>query len=223
MKRFGFTLPEILVTLGIIGIIAALTIPALVSDVTSAQIGPKLAKAVSTFDQANEALLNANNVERITDLFGNDEGRYATVLQDHLKVNNYSGNDVWGELGGCNQDTEVLADSPVLLSKDGIIYKIHLHRAGDGARLPHKDLIGTVLIDINGASAPNALAEDWFMFTLFNDGSLRPMGGANWSEGDEQCNWQAAGDRGCQPDTVPGRPEACAGHIFENNLRVLYN
>ena len=47
MKKNGFTLAEVLITLGIIGVIAAITLPTLMSDTTSAQIGPKLAKAVS--------------------------------------------------------------------------------------------------------------------------------------------------------------------------------
>jgi len=45
MLKKGFTLAEVLVTLGIIGVVAALTLPGILTDTTSAQIGPKLAKA----------------------------------------------------------------------------------------------------------------------------------------------------------------------------------
>ena len=58
MKKSGFTLAEVLITLGIIGVVAALTAPALVQNAGSAQIGPKLAKAVSTFELANQNMLN---------------------------------------------------------------------------------------------------------------------------------------------------------------------
>ena len=36
-KRFGFTLAEVLITLGIIGVVAALTIPTLVVDINAKQ------------------------------------------------------------------------------------------------------------------------------------------------------------------------------------------
>ena len=39
MKKFGFTLAEVLITLDIIGVVAALTAPALVQNAGSAQIG----------------------------------------------------------------------------------------------------------------------------------------------------------------------------------------
>ena len=44
----GFTLAEVLITLGLIGVVAAITLPALNSDIRAQQIGPSLAKAVNT-------------------------------------------------------------------------------------------------------------------------------------------------------------------------------
>ena len=67
MKKSGFTLAEVLITLAIIGVIAALTLPGLMTDTASAQIGPKLAKAVSMFEQGNESLLNTFSVDSLTD------------------------------------------------------------------------------------------------------------------------------------------------------------
>ena len=51
MIKKGFTLAEVLITLGIVGVISALTLPSLMNNHTKAQIGPKLAKAVSAFDK----------------------------------------------------------------------------------------------------------------------------------------------------------------------------
>lgn len=42
----GFTLAEVLITLGIIGVVAAITIPSLISKVQRAQIEPKLRKII---------------------------------------------------------------------------------------------------------------------------------------------------------------------------------
>ena len=52
MKKLGFTLAEVLITLGIIGVVAALTTPSLVSNIGTAKIGPSLAKFNNTFSSA---------------------------------------------------------------------------------------------------------------------------------------------------------------------------
>ena len=57
MKIKGFTLAEILITLGIIGVVAALTTPALVKNSGNAKVGPSLAKFVNTFETASEQLM----------------------------------------------------------------------------------------------------------------------------------------------------------------------
>lgn len=95
MKKQGFTLAEILITLGIVGVVAALTAPALVQNVGSAQVGPKLAKAVSTFEVANENMLNeagAPTIQAAGALSGdgaNEEANYINALANYMKVKYY--------------------------------------------------------------------------------------------------------------------------------------
>ena len=66
MKK-GFTLAELLVTLGVLGVISAVTLPGLINNATDAKIGPSLAKAVASFDHANKAFLSDQDVEALTD------------------------------------------------------------------------------------------------------------------------------------------------------------
>ena len=51
-KRFGFTLAEVLITLGIIGVVAAMTIPTLISNTNSAKFKSQYKKTLSTMNQA---------------------------------------------------------------------------------------------------------------------------------------------------------------------------
>lgn len=51
MKR-GFTLAEVLITLGIIGIVAAMTIPTLITNIKGAQYRAQFKKTISTLNQA---------------------------------------------------------------------------------------------------------------------------------------------------------------------------
>lgn len=52
MRIKGFTLAEVLITLGVIGIVAALTIPPLISNYKKRSVGAKLARFYSTMNQA---------------------------------------------------------------------------------------------------------------------------------------------------------------------------
>ena len=51
-KRFGFTLAEVLITLSIIGVIAAMTVPTLMSSTSEQEYKTGLKKAISTINQA---------------------------------------------------------------------------------------------------------------------------------------------------------------------------
>lgn len=51
-KRFGFTLAEVLITLGIIGVVAAMTVPTLIQNTNSAKFSAQFKKSVSTLSQA---------------------------------------------------------------------------------------------------------------------------------------------------------------------------
>lgn len=55
-KRNGFTLAEVLITLGIIGVVAAMTIPTLMSNTNGAQFKTAFKKSLSTLNQA--AIMN---------------------------------------------------------------------------------------------------------------------------------------------------------------------
>ena len=148
MKKLGFTLAEVLITLGIVGVIAAITLPALMADTTSAQIGPKLAKAVATFEQANEVLLNQNGVDALTDTGLLDES-YAGELSKYLK--------------GSGSNSK-------FTSKDGMMYNFTIpsNLSPDASKPPHQQRIDEnekeVMIDINGDSKPNTDGIDRFYF-----------------------------------------------------------
>ncbi len=51
-KRFGFTLAEVLITLGIIGVVAAMTIPTLIANTNGAKYRSQFKKTISTLNQA---------------------------------------------------------------------------------------------------------------------------------------------------------------------------
>jgi prepilin-type N-terminal cleavage/methylation domain-containing protein len=232
MKKNGFTLAEILVSVAIVGVIGALTLPALRTNTTEAQIGPKLAKAVSTFEQANESLLNSNSSDSLTDTGFVVAGNVETYIQ---------------RLGAFLKMT--LTENNNFTTKDNMSFTFEDVARPDNTEAPaHLQRIGDVIININTGADRDVDGTNLFYFSWWNDGSLRPKGSINWKGGaDEDYSvdpeeWgnmfpkapmpsEGASDRNggsehwrtqCNIGVAPEDATFCAGHIFENNLRVLY-
>lgn len=212
MKKNAFTLAEVLITLSIIGVVAAMTLPNLQTDIVQRQIGPKLAKAVTMFEQASEALLNERMSDSLIDAdivgtaaSGNTGNNYASNLTDFLKGT---------------------ANGATLTTKDGVYYSISINNGNTTYKQPHNNLIGKVIIDIDGnGRGADTLAEDRFAFSLYDDGSLRAYGSANYlgSKGTTTATtpWSGNCDATTSPNTDAKR-EACTGYIFEHNLKADY-
>ena len=56
MLKRGFTLAEVLITIGIIGVVASLSTPAIMRNTQNAKVGPQLAKFVSTLETGIQAI-----------------------------------------------------------------------------------------------------------------------------------------------------------------------
>ena len=86
MKRFfrGFTLAEVLLSVGIIGVIAALTIPGIKLGVEKQQYGAALAKAINNLTIANKQALQDNNVRKLDDI-DNERYYFTRILKDYLQ------------------------------------------------------------------------------------------------------------------------------------------
>lgn len=142
MKK-GFTLAEVLITLGIIGVIAALTAPALIQNAGSAKIGPTLAKAVTTFELANQNMINQVNAPNINAIAGKDTGVYISGLSNFMKVSVYndSGSSLYKNLlkdyngaeysgGGsqiyANDINNALSKGTYAMTRDGLLYVLSM-------------------------------------------------------------------------------------------------
>ena len=229
MIKKGFTLAEVLITLSIVGVIAAVTLPTFVSSTTKAQIGPKLGKAVAMLEQANKALLDEYNVDTLG----------ASGLVTYSRDNHTAVNHGIGVITSRIEDDYIPALRNHLnidengITKDGIRYTF---RSG----ATQLNMSGYVDIDINGLAGPNIDATDIFHFTLWNDGTLIPQGATNW-EGGRYIQVETGDDRmhgtinnldrpggnrhwetQCPRGAIPPNPAFCAGHIFANNMKVLY-
>lgn len=204
MKKFGFTLAEVLVTLGIIGVISALVLPTFTSSTQRAKIGPKLAKAVSVFEQATQAVLDdaesdsilGAQVECRTGTLSALTGCFSSQLEHHLK-------------GSANGSSFV--------SSDGVSYSTTFQSNVTESQFVHDTQIADVTINTS-ASTNGSMGSTLFKFHLMDDGTLIPWGSS--SETNASNRWQTRCPR--EAEVSGTNLEYCAGHVMENNLKVEY-
>lgn len=175
-KRFGFTLAEVLITLGIIGVVAAMTMPTLMNSTQGAQYKAAYKKALSALSQAvtlNVALdewsfADADNTNyKLEDMFNS---RMNVVRQETgtTNINDSKGArykvavSAAGKLQGVPAKTpiSIAGSNTTLFFNDGIMFTydpataIHCTKA-DGATAK----ICTGFIDVNGVKAPNRIVQ----------------------------------------------------------------
>lgn len=198
-KREAFTLAEVLITLGIIGVVAALTIPTLVNNYRKKQFETGLKKEYSVLLQALDMYKQDNE----TPLKKEDCATHATfkkAIQPYLKVLVDCGNANGNGSGKCLKTTyetnnpsyktfsgnparEILFDDGQLILNDGS--QLLFENSG-GYKAPVY-----VSIDVNGYNKlPNKWGEDLFTFQLMDDGKLLPMGaeGTDYKNKETYCS-----------------------------------
>jgi prepilin-type N-terminal cleavage/methylation domain-containing protein len=65
MKKNGFTLAEVLIALGLVGILSAMTVPTLVKNNQNQILSNSLSTAVSDFENAMTAMITRENVSNL--------------------------------------------------------------------------------------------------------------------------------------------------------------
>lgn len=164
----AFTLAETLITLAIIGVVAAITIPVLFNDYQSSAYKQSWRKAYSVFSQAYIQLLSENNLNWTSSVnMKNDFLPYFKVLKDC----DVSGSNCWHPTGTIK--TLPLADgtqytmgnwsgSPGLVTLDGMKIIFFDEAATQG----------WIMIDVNGDKGPNIEGRDVFGLRFKNNKTL---------------------------------------------------
>ena len=207
-KRTAFTLAEVLITLGIIGIVAAMTMPTLISKHEKKVYGTKLIQTYSILNQGFRAYLGQNE----TDLLSQ------TPAFDSIHNSAVSSCDPenWDN-PACKEFVDEMSKifNGIHLNKTGVVTYKYLKANGTGTRGPWSFTLnngavmyigvsknynttgrlaqvkqyGTKLttsvayldIDINGAKKPNRWGRDFFEFQVSDEGIVIPEGGKDYS------------------------------------------
>lgn len=174
-KKFSaFTLSEVLITLGVIGVVSAITMPILVQNHQKQTTVNRLKSAYSTLYQAVQLSEADNGNVGEWDFTKNGEDFYNTYLAKYIKSvktfpsteyaekanikylnGNICASDNW-----CNIVSATINKGVVLSNGTVIII--------EGCTVEHCTSLNTA-IDINGLKAPNTIGKDIFNFTIQQD------------------------------------------------------
>lgn len=195
MRKRGFTLAEVLITLGIIGVVAAMTIPTLITNIKAAKLESQFKKAHATVLQAYRLML-ADDVSTDPSEYTDSKTFYKTYMR-YFQGTIDCGNAVTGSTKRylpCYNPSDTLGYKT--LNRSG---KVAYNWFDDGQfGLQNGSLVlienfGVRLwisVDINGFNnKPNVWGADLFTFEVLDSG-LTAMGssGTTYSNTDEYCN-----------------------------------
>jgi prepilin-type N-terminal cleavage/methylation domain-containing protein len=202
MKR-AFTLTELLVSLAIIGTIAVLAVPPLMSDIHT-KVYLNLIKNMSvTIEQlAADQMLNKRSHNLADTDFGSVDSllsskHFSIVKKDtNLLTSDYKNfNNVSVSIDGINGQS--------LLLKNGVIFT-YIPIANGAIS------VGTFIMDANGNDGPNVVGKDLFIFDITKKGKIiaSPDNDFNSKTSEEKLT-----------DCAGGNGRACYGYVVENGWK----
>lgn len=188
--RKGFTLAEVLITLGIIGVVASLTIPSLFKNTNDAELNTAWKKEYSVLTSAISLVMNDNS-GNIKGVFPDTTGdTFLNALKTKLHVVKYCAattakGNCWvadsgvKNLAGGSPDTFDMGDNAALVLADGAFVTINWPNGANCDRdVAYKKDCGWLLVDVNGFKKPNTQGKDIFWLYVGEDKSW-PAGTQN--------------------------------------------
>ena len=185
-KKCAFTLAEVLITLGIIGVVAAMTLPTLINMTNKKELEVALKKTYSELNQAS-MLFKENEGYSVADAMnGLAEGyqQYKDTINTFIKYfqggHKYSNathsnvDEIEGYiihfLDGRQTNRLVCNNSGYYTDNTGRIFAFNDGPANSNENGP------VICVDTNGEKRPNRYGYDIFLFLFTIDGHIIPMG-----------------------------------------------
>lgn len=219
LKKAAFTLAEVLITLGIIGVVAAMTMPSLIQNYQEKATVTKLKKCYSLVSQAYVSILNdeggSDTLQAGDDLemmekfgkylkyqktCGRNKGCFPNVTYKSVTGNGYS---KW-EDDTTDRSRAILTDGTLIMFNKSAM------RGGNEGNY----LYAQIYVDINGFKGPNQLGRDFFYFYI-NPEKIVPAGAKALEEKNE--------DQKFTKNCIQQNGYACAAWVIYNeNMDYLH-
>src|SRR5574344_1394703 len=166
-QNLAFTLAEVLITLGIIGIVAEATIPTIVHDTNLKEYKVAYKKAYADFAQVFVIPIAEHSFEARTNKF--DETASASewqVIKSGFKVTKDCNTN---ELYSCWVDADKVLNNNYPATDRSLSFI----DASGRSWVQYNNTENIYLVDTNGAKGPNRFGKDRWIFTLLNADNTR--------------------------------------------------
>ena len=193
-KHCAFTLAEVLITLGIIGVVAAITLPTLINQYEKKITVVKLKKAYNTLANiAQRGYLDNGNVTNTGSVTADNTkeffDKYWLPYLNNPKVSPngiypYGKGIAYTSRDGRPYDTNIYTyywhGRIFFTTSEGISYFVicmYWDTDTNGNTVAKFNTYQTVFVDLNGTKPPNTFGKDVFYFTIsFTENVVRPNG-----------------------------------------------
>ena len=177
--RKSFTLAETLITLGIIGIVVAMTLPSIITKYEKIKTVNQLKQTYTLLNHAIEVSISKEGDIKYWNFEQSNEGFYMQYIFPYLeKIGNKRkavSSQKYTRPNGIveNNFTPVMDNHRLYTLANGITLSVDTEYKESS---PRTKLCKSVGIDINGFKKPNKIGRDWFLLTIHKDYGLVPYG-----------------------------------------------
>lgn len=249
MKKLnkGFTLAEVLITLTIIGIVAALVMPALMSNTDKSAWASGLATTVGNLNRGFAQMLAVEGTDTLesttlwADYVGSKtirtgDNNIRHELNKYFKIgdmiNNVPPNVKVMNLN--NTASDALNNTVRFVLANNTTMNIILRpvtygtNGSDCTKVEENggvlcERVADIYIDANGDKKPNVIGKDIYLFYLSNQGQLFPYGGKDTNIYDTSVKLYSD-ENGCSGKNSGEIKDAltCAGRVVADGYRINY-
>lgn len=203
-KKRGFTLTEVLITMGVIGVISALTVPTLMNNYQQKALSIQARKAVLDLETQVDLLITEEGKSNMAATNIKTQAGFTAFLREHFKVTRTCAQ---GSASGCFAAQSYLSISGTSTALNCASESYLL--SNSVAICPTKaanSVTYDLYIDVNGSEGPNVGGRDMFHVSLRPDGKIHD-------------NTVAAGVESCTGDSFGA---GCLDRLQQNNWIMDY-
>ena len=221
-NKKGFTLAEVLVTLGIIGVVSAMTVPTLMQNYQRKSYVTQLHKVYNLISQALLQYQTDKNALNLKEAGLNSTDAVDSFVKTYFKVVQDCGNDFtpcfapvseYKYMNGANSSPDTRGKHVVLAD-------------GTSLRYEYRNTLGLVVaeffVDINGTKGPNIVGRDMFAIYVYNDGNIDDLVKDNVSTSRLTKEQREDGFNNVCSGATSGNWYGCFGKILNDNWEMTY-
>ena len=209
LKKHGFTLAEILITLTVIGVVAALTIPTLLQNTNQAELKTALKRDFADLSQATE-MIKIDAGGSLVNAFKNGAGgdlddenlknaykSKLSIIKDCSGPSNMGGSGQGAKIDGCwhadnnwkylNGTLLTTLQYPGLILSNGTLMLLGINKSDCTYPAASYTKCGAISFDVNGFKPPNMYGKDIFQVNITAD-SLIPTGAKGYCDPASDCD-----------------------------------